>query len=149
MGSFPKMYNDPHLQCKGKTLIFLQFCALVWPWGSNPQPRLFSQALYRLSLSSRGLINKHHGKLSFFYSTTDGSGSTLIETYPSPKPTLTLTSHFGQNVGLGKGWVSSFPKTYNDPHCSGSALAAMMSSRFVQFFGFKIQEFFQTVIPKQ
>ena len=26
-------------------------------------------------------------------------------TYPSPKPTLTLTSHLGQNVGLEEGWV--------------------------------------------
>ena len=26
-----------------------------------------------------------------------------LPTYPSPKPTLTLTSHFGQNVGLGEG----------------------------------------------
>ena len=28
-------------------------------------------------------------------------------TYPSPKPTLTLTSHLGQNVGLGEGQVGS------------------------------------------
>ena len=26
-----------------------------------------------------------------------------LSTYPSPKPTLTLCSHLGQNVGLGKG----------------------------------------------
>ena len=26
-----------------------------------------------------------------------------LPTYPSPKPTLTLTSHSGQNVGLGEG----------------------------------------------
>ena len=26
-----------------------------------------------------------------------------LPTYPSPKPTLSLTSHFGQNVGLGEG----------------------------------------------
>ena len=26
-------------------------------------------------------------------------------TYPSPKPTLTLTSHLGQNAGLGEGQV--------------------------------------------
>ena len=26
-----------------------------------------------------------------------------LPTYPSPKPTLTLTSHLGQNVGSGKG----------------------------------------------
>ena len=26
-----------------------------------------------------------------------------LPTYPSPKPTLILTSHLGQNVGLGEG----------------------------------------------
>ena len=26
-----------------------------------------------------------------------------LPTYPSPKPTLTLTSNLGQNAGLGKG----------------------------------------------
>ena len=26
-----------------------------------------------------------------------------LPSYPSPKPTLTLTSHLGQNVGLGEG----------------------------------------------
>ena len=26
-----------------------------------------------------------------------------LPTYPSPKPTLTLTSHLGQNAGLGEG----------------------------------------------
>ena len=26
-----------------------------------------------------------------------------LPTYPLPKPTLTLTSHFGQNVGVGTG----------------------------------------------
>ena len=34
-----------------------------------------------------------------------------LPTYPSPKPTLTLTSHLGQNVGLGEE-VGSFPETY-------------------------------------
>ena len=28
---------------------------------------------------------------------------------------LTHTSHLRQNVGLGEGWVGSFPETYNDP----------------------------------
>ena len=36
-------------------------------------------------------------------------------TYPSPTPTSTLTFHLGQNVGLGEGWVDSFPEIYNDP----------------------------------
>ena len=27
-----------------------------------------------------------------------------LPTYPYPKPTLTLTSHLGQNFGLGEGW---------------------------------------------
>ena len=30
---------------------------------------------------------------------------------PQPKPTLSLSSHLGQNVGLGKEWVGSFPET--------------------------------------
>ena len=28
--------------------------------------------------------------------------------YPFPKPTLTISSYLGQNVGLGKGLVGSF-----------------------------------------
>ena len=44
-----------------------------------------------------------------------------LPTYPSPKPTLTLTSHLKQNVGLREGWVGSFSETYYDPillaHC--------------------------------
>ena len=36
-----------------------------------------------------------------------------LPTYTSPK--LTLTLHLRQNVGLGEGWVDSFPGTYNDP----------------------------------
>ena len=31
-----------------------------------------------------------------------------LPTYPSPKPTLSLTSHLGQNVGLGEGWVGAY-----------------------------------------
>ena len=37
----------------------------------------------------------------------------IDSTYPSPKPTLTLASYLGQNVGFGE--VASFPETYNDP----------------------------------
>ena len=37
--------------------------------------------------------------------------SVKLPTYPSPKPTLTLSSYLGQNVGLGEGWVGSFPET--------------------------------------
>ena len=39
--------------------------------------------------------------------------SQKLPTYPCPKPTLTLTPCLGQNVGLGEGWVSSFPETGN------------------------------------
>ena len=38
-----------------------------------------------------------------------------LPTYPSPKPTLTLTFHSGQNVGLGEGKVGSFSERCNDP----------------------------------
>ena len=42
-----------------------------------------------------------------------------LPTHPSPKPTLTLKSHLGQNVDLGEGWVGSFPEKYNDPKSLG------------------------------
>ena len=38
-----------------------------------------------------------------------------LPTYPSLKPTLTLSSHLGQKVGLGDESVSSFPEMYYDP----------------------------------
>ena len=31
-----------------------------------------------------------------------------LPTYPSPKPTLSLSSHLGQNVGLGEGQAGNF-----------------------------------------
>ena len=34
-----------------------------------------------------------------------------LPTYPSLKPTSTLTSHLGHNVGLGEGQEGSFPET--------------------------------------
>ena len=34
-----------------------------------------------------------------------------LPTYPSPKPTLTITSHLGKNVGLREGYVGSFSMT--------------------------------------
>ena len=40
--------------------------------------------------------------------------SGYLPTYPSPKPTLRLTSHLGKNVGLGKGKVDRYPETCND-----------------------------------
>ena len=37
--------------------------------------------------------------------------SVKLPIYSSPKPALSLTSHIGQNVGLGEGLVGGFPKT--------------------------------------
>ena len=38
-----------------------------------------------------------------------------LPTYPSPKPTLTLTSHLRQNVGLGEGrWTVSQERNTNE-----------------------------------
>ena len=41
--------------------------------------------------------------------------SIKLATYPSPKPTLTLSSHLRKNIGLGEGKVDSFPETFNNP----------------------------------
>ena len=45
-----------------------------------------------------------------------------LSTYPFPEPTLTLTSLFGQNVGLGEEYVGRFSETYNDPKYVSQAL---------------------------
>ena len=57
-----------------------------------------------------------NGLLTLFSAQPCNSGSIQVSgklpTYPSPKLTLTLASHLGQNVGLGRGWwaVSWKPK---------------------------------------
>ena len=43
-----------------------------------------------------------------------GLSSGKLPTFPFPKPSVTLTSHLGQNFGLGEGWVGSFPGTLID-----------------------------------
>ena len=57
-----------------------------------------------------------NGLLTLFSAQPCNSGSIQVSgklpTYPSPKLILTLASHLGQNVGLGRGWwaVSWKPK---------------------------------------
>ena len=41
--------------------------------------------------------------------------SSKLPSYPSTKPTLTLSSYFGKNDGLGEGEGKSFTETKNDP----------------------------------
>ena len=45
------------------------------------------------------LLRRFHGEGKFVPTWISGK----LPTYPSPKSTLTLTSHLGQNVGLGEG----------------------------------------------
>ena len=58
-------------------------------------------------------VHHSHPNHAWDHSTFSGN----LPTYSSPKPTLTLTSHLGQNVGLGEGLGGqfNFPETYNDP----------------------------------
>ena len=46
-----------------------------------------------------------------------------VPTYPSPKPTLTLSSHLWQNVGLGEGWVRLIRIPTSTPLPPGGDLA--------------------------
>ena len=74
-------------------------------------------------------MSMHFTRKYLYYWTdrTTSQGHGKLPTYPSPKPTLTVTSHFGQNVGLGEGRVSSFPKTYDDPHLQGTGKTFIFS----------------------
>ena len=59
-----------------------------------------------------------------------GYVSGKLPTYPSPKATLTLTSHIGKNFGLGEGLVGSFPETYNDPLIKAKFSLVELSNKF-------------------
>ena len=45
-------------------------------------------------------------------------------TYPSPKPTFCHKWEVSVDVGLGEGWVGSFPPAYNDPCSEGQYLSS-------------------------
>ena len=52
----------------------------------------------------------------------------MIPTYLSPKSTLTLTSHLGQNVSIGEGWEGSFAERYNDHNVCLKSLYGLIVS---------------------
>ena len=81
----------------------------------------------------------NHCRCGFFYSLSFQSfvlsqlviaRVRMIPTYPSPKSTLALTSHLGQNVSLGEGLEGSFPETYNDHDVCLKSLYGLIVSWF-------------------
>ena len=60
----------------------------------------FQRALNDITLKSKNIGNR---KFVFVYLSGSFYVSVKLPTYPSPKPTLTLISYLGQNVGLGEG----------------------------------------------
>ena len=40
-----------------------------------------------------------------------------------PHSKFALTSHLGQNVGLGEGWLGSFPESYTDPRTTVASVS--------------------------
>ena len=59
-----------------------------------------------------------------------------LTTHPSPNLTLTLTSHFEQNVGLGEGLMVNFPETYIDPIFAGPLALLCRSSNVFPYVKF-------------
>ena len=98
---------------------------VVWDgyWG-----RAFFHCSY--SKSPRGLRKRLPSPVSILFLTATNLGPT----YPSPKPTLTLTSHLGQNVGLREGSVGSFPEKYNYSESFGYSLLLNKRRPHFQFF---------------
>ena len=77
----------------------------VWPLRNDVQGRAISYSCYILKLV-KAVCKSTKTHLSpqdclTIKGTKQASGK--LPTYPSPKSTLTLTSHLGQNVGLGEG----------------------------------------------
>ena len=59
----------------------------------------------------------------------------LSVTYPSPNPTLTATSHLGENVGLGEGWVGRFQYAGELPTYPSPNPTLTLTSHFGQNVG--------------
>ena len=99
MGSFPEKYYAKKKKmlpkCRRTKECFTLLLYLVW---SN-----VSSVKGICSYLGRLRIQASQKDLDHYYVTGK------LPTYPSPKPTLTLISHLGQNVGLKEGLVGSFP----------------------------------------
>ena len=70
-------------------------------WGQKSKPKK-SHAEFP---TQKKIKSKNIGNRMFVFVYLSGSFyvSVKLPTYPSPKPTLTLISYLGQNVGLGEG----------------------------------------------
>ena len=77
-----------------------------WPLTKRKRKVLSIEKEHYFSLQKNARINILETYIIRFWETA---------TYPSPKSKLTLSSYLGQNVGLGEGYVGTFPETYNDP----------------------------------
>ena len=60
----------------------------------------------------------NQARICIYRTTRSISVSGQLPTYPSPKPTLTLSCHPLTVVGLGEGLVGSCPDTVIDPNHS-------------------------------
>ena len=114
------------LTVKSSLLLFVIFSVYIFD-PASPRPvavqaavsrktDIIAAAFYPTSLV-RGSTEGHSAKMSKLYFLTAKQVNSLfceflfgslylaekLPTYPSPKPTFTLTSHLGQNVGLGEG----------------------------------------------
>ena len=71
------------------------------PMDSYLSVRGSERAYNRVGLISQGAYNRNRKMRIETRWSIKVSGK--LPTYPSPKSTLTLTSHLGQNIGLGEG----------------------------------------------
>ena len=82
--------------------------------GLNPLPGVLFVALplVKPDFDLRALLS-----LSLLNLPTVGTDLETAHLPPAPKPKFCPKWKVSVNVGLGEGWVGSFPETYNDPFC--------------------------------
>ena len=81
---------------------------LYWNGASGAPKKLPTHPAQFLGVLSWPVVRrdvKAHGRVQD-WPRRERQGTRLPYTYPSSNPTLTLTSHFGQNVGLGQGGIA-------------------------------------------
>ena len=113
--------TDRFLQAKSITFIFIKMMSLD----------LLVQMAYCLFGFSSRKVSRRCGLLYV---------SGKVPTYPPPKATLTLTSHLGQNVGLGEGRWAVSQKRIMVRSCS---LFRRTTEKIFSHFKFFVLVFFQ------
>ena len=97
-----KSYSHYWIGGENEILFFFNTISRIYKFSRPPKHRFVNSASKMQNLVNWvAMCGSFHTRPFIHLESLWVSGK--LPTFPSPKPTLTLTSHLGQNVGLGEG----------------------------------------------